>query len=649
MSRPLPLLAAALLVLALGAVLPEAAWAHGGRFQGPGGQVPPGDPSAPGPAGPSRGPPPTTPGSGIPSTTGALPDVYWGTWWGLNSWAYLPERGAALRARRVTTGASDGPTTEDITEERRALLARLHIKPFLLSMLDPAKDKRQAEPVTSAAMIALAKVDATRETLELLLRAAEETSATRLERESAALAVGLLRRSDAKRQIDAISLDLARMRLLELIRQAKAPLRCRCFAAFALGLLADQPYASPFSKNGRLVVKGLLERLSERHEDPDLPVALLTALALQPRDAIPTQVYEDLRRAIAGVPVYRRTWSDLERAHALSTYARLRGDAWLLVALRALGDRRLPKAVQRAARLALGGNAAVMTSEQRLDAAQALIRTARNAPDAVSEGLGQIALARILQADLRTDATTLLDETGAASALLEAAQRGLVTVRGFSALALALAVRDVQSQHESIGKFVRAARETLLAGYDRPHGDDDLRGAYAVALGLVRLREARDRLVATLGERNAGPSLRARAAIALAQIGALDEDVRRGLREVMADTRPLAPRSAAALALSLLTGTPESDALVRQLRATTTQREQIAAASALGQLEDPKSLPAITEVAREHEGNDELRALAIAILGLIGDPESTPSLFRLSLDANYIARTDALNEAFTLL
>ncbi|MDF1703075.1 MAG: HEAT repeat domain-containing protein, partial [Planctomycetota bacterium] len=69
----------------------------------------------------------------------------------------------------------------------------------------------------------------------------------------------------------------------------------------------------------------------------------------------------------------------------------------------------------------------------------------------------------------------------------------------------------------------------------------------------------------------------------------------------------------------------------------------------LGQLDDPKALPAVLEVARKHENNFEMRALALAILGLLGDPEATPSLFRLTLDANYIARTDALHEAFTLL
>jgi len=638
-------------VLGLGLLIAwgEPAWAHGGRFQGPGGRRAPGDPTGPVPTGPKRGPPVTTPGTGTPSTTGALPDVYWGTWWALNQWAYLPERGEALRARRVTTGIHEGPTPEELTQARRALLARQHIKPFLLEMLDRRKGKRQKDTVTAAALLALAKVDNTEATLALLLDTAESAVATRLERESAALAVGLLRRSAKARQIDPISLDLARGRLLDLIRNRKTPIRSRCFAAFSLGLLADQPYGSPFSKDGRIVVKGLLDRLRERVDGVDLPVALLTAIGMQPRAAIPTTLLKDLRRVVAGVPVYKRRWSPLERAHALSTYVRLRGSAWLVIALRTLSDRRLPPPVQRAARLALGGNAGIMTPEERLAAAKALLRSEKTAPDHFSQGLGQIALARIVHADLRTDAATLFAETHADRVLIARAQKSFVTMRGFHAMALALAARGIRSPQEPIGKFVRVARETLLAAYDRPHGDNDLRGAYVVALGLLGVPEARDRLVAVLRERNAGPSLRSRAAIALAQIGALDPEVRAALRAVMADKRPLAPRSAAALALSLLTGSPESDALVTQLRSAGSQRERIAAAVALGQLEDPKSLPAITEVARGEKNNFEVRALAISILGLIGDPEPTPSMFRLSLDANYIARTDALNEALTLL
>ena len=643
--RPVSALAL-LLALALG-LLAEPAWAHGGRFQGPGGRAPPGDPTTPQPGAPSRNKPVTTPGSGIPSTGGSLPDVYWGTWWALNRWAYLPERGEALRKRRIATGEGGEAPAEILTRERRRLLARQAIKPYLLELLDPAA--KQRDTVTSAAMLALAKIDSGDATVELLLRVAESEKATPLERESATLAVGLLRRTDAKLRVDTLTLDLTRTRLAALTRGKDVPIRARCFACFSLGLLADQGYASPFARDGRLVVRELLALLEAKHKGPDLAVATMTALGMQPRAGIPSRLYEDLKRAVTGTRVYRRPWSHLERAHALSTYVRLRGPGWVTFALRCLADRRLPDPVQRAARLALGGNATELTPDERVEAAKALIASESKAPDHFSQGLGTIALARVLNADLRADSTAVMDQTQAETLLQQRALKSFVTMRGFHALALALSARDVGSHVESIRAYVGQARKTLLAGFDKPRGDNDLRGAYVVGLGIVRAQEARDRLVAVLAERNAGPALRARAAIALAQIGALDSGVLAGLRGVMADSRPLAPRSAAALALSLLTGVPESGTLIRQLRESDSQREQFQAASALGQLDDPKALPAILEVARSYDNVFEMRALAVAILGLLGDPEETPSLFRLTLDANYIARTDALNEAFTLL
>ena len=55
-----PLVIAALLL-----IMAESAYAHGGRFQGPGGRAPPGDPTTPSPSGPKRGAPVVTPGSGV--------------------------------------------------------------------------------------------------------------------------------------------------------------------------------------------------------------------------------------------------------------------------------------------------------------------------------------------------------------------------------------------------------------------------------------------------------------------------------------------------------------------------------------------------------------------------------------------------------
>jgi len=647
-SRFLVRLAPGLLAALLAGALPtEVACAHGGRFSGPGGRGMPPDSTMPGPPAPRRGPPPTTPGAGIPTTTGSLPDVYWGTWWALNRWAFMPERGAIARRRRVLTGGSVGHSREQLSRERRALLARQVIEPFLKEQLDP--DRHEKDTVSAAALLALAKVAARGSTLELILGRAEKKAATRLERESAALAVGLLRRSDPARRIDPVSLDLARMRLLDLIADDAVPIRTRCFGAFSLGLLADQGYGSPFSKQGRLVVKGLLARLREPEEGPDLHIALLTALGMQPRASIPGRIYEDLARITNGVQIYKRKWSPIERSHALSTLAHLESPGWVSLLLRALGDRRLPKPVLRAARLSLGAKAARLSPEQRLAVSQALLRCERNAPDALSKGLGQIALARVLHADLRAGSSQLLEKTAVGRVLLEGALKSPITVRGFHVLALALAARGVRSSHPVIEQFIGAASERMLAGFDRPRGDNDLRGAYVIGLGLLEVQAARDRLVGVLTERNAGPALRARVAIALAQIGAGDRAVLDALRAVSTDTRPLAPRSAAALSLSLITGTPLSDMLVAQLREASSQREQVQAAAALGQLDDPAALPAVIALARAHAHNFEMRAVAIAILGMLGDPEEHPSLFQLSLDANYIARTDALNEAFTLL
>lgn len=648
MVRRIPLRAGVLAAgLAAALLAAPAARAHGGRYRGPPGGVQPPDAGMPAPPAPKRGKPPTTPGAGIPTAA----DIHWATWWGLNRWAYYPERGEIQRRRRaaaVTTGPrSGGPTPMELTEARRAHLARSLIKPFLLEMLDPARGER--DTVTAAAMLALAKVHADEAVLELLLKKAENAKATDLEREAAALAVGLLRRTKADQRLDAISLDLARGRLLALVDDDEAPIRARAFAAFSLGLLADQPYGSPFSKGGRMVVKGLVRLLGRTYRHPDLPIALLTALSLHPGTSVPTQVHQDLRRIVAGVPVYKRQWTPIERSHALSTLARLESPGWFLLVMRALVDRRLSRPVQRAARIALGVKATRLSGEERLRAAQGLLRSDKRAPDSLSEGLGHIALARVLRADLDAGSRAVFDETAATRVLLEGAAKGKIPVRGFNVLALALSVRGLRVADPEVGKYVVGVRKALLAGFDRPRGDNDLRSAYVIALGLVEAHEARDRLLTLLQERNAGPALRARVAIALAQVGAGDAETLAVLREVMADTRPLAPRGAAALALALITGAPDSRPLVEDLRAADSQRRQVSAAAALGLLDDPAALPALIAMAREKKHAFEVRALAIAITGLLGDAEDRPSLFRLTLDANYIAGSDALQEAFSLL
>ena len=110
------------------------------------------------------------------------------------------------------------------------------------------------------------------------------SSAPELVRESAALALGLLRRTDPARQLGANELDPLRAKLLMLWdrqvdgERVEAPGRARQFAMFALGLLGDQPWhQDPQSKDGRLMSQLIWQRYTRgRYQDASFRIALLT-------------------------------------------------------------------------------------------------------------------------------------------------------------------------------------------------------------------------------------------------------------------------------------------------------------------------------------------------------------------------------------
>lgn len=684
-------LSACALVCALLVLLPaEPLLAHGGRTKPipprPGGSVPP-DRPPPQPPGPPPPPPdlpapPTTPnptkppgdgltpGGGKPAnpspTTGkpgtktpgrqrrtthlASAEFEWQTWWALNRWRFFPDRGSRwLRAGAVVTPAGKKEVDPaELAASRRLLVARQQIAPFLLRQLDPAGPAR--DEVRAAAAIALARVTHDEEAVRLLFRHAEDPRAAPVVRESAALAVGLLRRSAPEGSLAGSRLDEIRARLLKLVDDGDAPDRTRAFAAFALGLLGDQPFGSPFTKEGRVVTRALWERLSRKHSSREIPVALLTSLGMQPAEGTSLEVKEGLRYIAGGRRMLGRRWDADERSHALSALVRQRGHGWPMLLMRTLTTKRLQGPVRRAAFIALGAHADHLEAEDRLPAAQAALKGVRLARDALTRGLGHLAFGRLLGADLRAGTTDLLLRTAAAPTLLGEAGHGPRPVRGFSALGLALAARGVVSGEAETARFTQQATATLLRGFERTT-DDGLRGAYAVGLGLLRDsgKPVVQALSATLEDRAAAPELRGHVALALAQIGDRSLGVLRAVRTAMYDRRSPDLRSEAALALSFLGGPSDTKMLTQELEKARSQWVLAQIASALGQLGDVAAVPAVLALASDAGRDDESRALAIASLGLLGDPEPRPSLLQLSLDANYPAHTAALREAFTIL
>ncbi len=613
--------------------------------------------------GPGGGPPteaePPTSGRGRPArrtrgrTSAVAPSDTWEMWWALNRWAYLPGRALPPPPPEgVVTPREDGdgPLDRDaLARARRALVVRQHIAPFLLKQLDP--DDRSVRPeVRAAVVIALAKMTHDAAAVALICRHMADPRAPNVVRESSAYALGMLRRTQEGARMDGAALDGVRARLLAVIDDDGAPTRTQAFAAFALGLLGDQPYGSAFTKDGRVVSRALWERALRKYNARDVPVALLTALGRMPVAGTSPEITKGLQRIVIGRRVGKRSWDTFERSHALDALVRQRGEGWVVTLLRTLTDKRLPAQVKRAAFIALGAAARDLADDDRLAAAEAAEKGIRQARDGLTRGLGHIALGRILGADLATEKAWVVERSGARGLLLGEARHGSNAHRGFSAIALALAVRGTSGPAPIAGTFGIEARDVLVRGFEREK-DPTMRSAYVVALGLLgpAVKDQAPALIELVADRGTDALLRGHAALSLAQLGSESKDARRALREAAWDKRSIALRRDAALALSFLGGTAETSRLLHELRTARSRWVLTQVAVALGQLGDLDAVPAIVAFAADAGREDEARALAIASLGLLGDPEHRPSTLRLAADANYPARTDALHEAFTLL
>ena len=70
---------------------------------------------------------------------------------------------------------------------------------------------------------------------------------------------------------------------------------------------------------------------------------------------------------------------------------------------------------------------------------------------------------------------------------------------------------------------------------------------------------------------------------------------------------------------------------------------------ALAKIGDARAVEPMIALLKDKKEQDLTRALACAGLGVIGDLEWLPSLSRISLDVNYRASTDAINEVLSLI
>ncbi len=617
------------LAVALALLLsPTDASAHGGQFRGPG---------APPPTGPGLGP--------VPLPTVVTPGDTWQTWWDLNRLGLIPGRDIALRRQVITPGDDQTESLEEGWAKRRALAAQKTVVPFLLRLVD--RKKKHRNEVVGAALIALGKVSQDKVILPIFLEWLKDPQADQVIRESAALGLGLLRRTQPSLQLDGVTLDSLREELLLAVDDKQAHVRVRAFAALALGLLGDQPFGTPYSKDGRMVIRALWKRTERAPKDVDVPVALLVALGMQPRAGCPDAVREGLHHIVNGKALNKRRFNPIERSHALTALIHLGDPSVHALALRILRRKREDEMLKRAVYLSMGPWSKRMTCQERLEIAKAVETSLASRRDPLTTGLGYIAAGRLLEQDLRECQITVLDAADLPRVLLDAVKKGPSTTRGFAAIALALAARGAKDSGAARPLYERV-KTVLLDGLEKGRGDDLLKASYAAALGVLDVRESVDLLLEVVGDRHANPVLRGHAAVALGQMGHRADDVRPALLAMLAEKRGVTLRVRAAMGMALLGGRNVRDQLLEELQDASSEFHRAHVVIALGRLGDLGAVEPLLAYATNERYSELARALGVVALGLLTDPEARPSILRLTQDANYPAATSVLYSAYSI-
>ncbi len=583
-------------------------------------------------------------------------DYDWRQWWALNRWSVLPER-ADLMRRRARWAIQAGEPLPDIAARRADRRAQRieHVEtiiiPALMTALSPAA--RESDEVRAAAVLALGKVARDIEAVETIWAHAQNAANPLLVRRCATLALGLLRRSRAGDQFPGAMLDVQRRRLLALFDDEAYHRTGRAFAAYALGLLADQPFG-PGTLDGKVIARALWRRLDEDYRAHDLPVALLTALSMHHRAALPPGAAKGLTRMVEGAWIQKRHWNHYERGHAMSAQARLHAVEWNRIVWYVNStQRKFPTFIRMSTFLALADQVAAVPDDYRKTMAVSLIVSMRAARNTLTRGLAHVSMARLLNEDLRQGSETILEDTRALKWLSEEARyRGeyYVVRSSFAALGLGLVAHDLGPGVKK-GEAVRTVTARTLRNILANDKNRLFRASVVAALGCTDHDEAVEPLLGLLGPRvRLGRSETFFAPVALGQLGRRDARVLNALRRWHAnESSPAELRSQLALGMVMLGDPDARTVLLHELAATRSTWAAAQVVLGIGLHDDPGIVEPIRKMAEDRRRGDGVRAYAYAALGFLGDPEDRGSILKLLIGSNYVLRTESSTLAQTIL
>jgi HEAT repeat protein len=539
----------------------------------------------------------------------------------------------------------------DATHDTRAKVESLII-PTLLEVMEA---KNMHQDTQSAAYIALAKMAKEPTQIELIKKGLDPSlKNTIIVQESAAIALGMLRRGLKAQQFEAAELDKVRDFLFGIFENEEYYARIRGFAALAIGLLGDQPSGSG-TYSGHAATTERLFGLLAKHNDfnhPDLVIGVLMAIGLQPAPSVTGDQKDELRRCLAKGTLYGNGIQSMAQSYVALTLGRI-GDAKdIQVLQRAMTNRRnKDRNIQRSCAIGLGQLGRLVQGEDRIEVAKTLFDNMSKLKDASALNYAVISLSDLIIADVKQGRTDVIGNTKVGDYLLELADDGKYIQRPFGALALGLIGKEIgdQTTVPIYGEFRSKSLEILRNGLKTKKLDKRGRAAFATSLGIVQdLTSVKD-LVALVSDKKEDQELRGYAALALGLIGNATRDVLLPIREALKERRSEELRQQTATALGLLKDSEGVPLLLDELKRAKSQNVKGQVVLALAKIGDARAVAPMVELLKDDGEQDLTRALACAGLGVIGDLEWLPSLSRISLDVNYRASVDLINEVLSLI
>lgn len=681
--------AAALVTMAPGLV--GSAFAHGGAYRGPAGEVPPdsrepsdpppppegGGPGTPGgdtgggpttgggdvgggpttggggggppSGGGGGGAPPSGGGGGGPTTgggpgrrAGAKGPGYedWTFWWNYNKDELLNlkqvikknQRGAPTGSGAHALGGRGGSGSAVLTATDAAI--RKDIIPALTDLLD---QKDLNFDIQSAAELALAKIGDQRIVPKLKEIARNEKSAyNKVVEESAALAFGLLQQDTPE----------VREFLIEMVQDQKRDASfVRPFSAISLGLLGSKN-----DKDGA-VPQALFKVLVGKESGQNIKSTCLVAMGLLENDAQCERLLEILKNGKDPSEKGAEELDDNEMAFVVQALGKIgrpgldkpgQETAIADAVTGLLNDKKTAVNVRRSAAIALGQLAKKADAKVQKKLYTAAKGVAADADDAQERHFGIIALGRIgalegVDKEVRADCIKTLGFH---------LEKGKSLTPTFAAMGLGLIGRAQLDANERVDE--ETIRKPLRDRFAETKQARD-RGAFAIASGLVRDPLAVKPLIEALNDKGLDAKLRGYAALSLGMIN--DPGAKDAIRNALTNDSDRELRVQTAMAAGLMGDANVVADLVKILQSGEESQYILGSvALALGQIGDERAIAPLIEIAKDDKKYPDLtRALATVALGQIGDRRDTPVLARVATDINYRAHVPALTELLTIL